>query len=108
MLGGDNDAHHVVAHAIHVPSVHEQFDSVIKKRKKGSRVVHVVALEEEGPIDWYIKAWYSTSAIYTSTRRIIELLTFKGVFDGSVQSGLHFFLVPPFVNVCLHQRTLSF
>jgi hypothetical protein len=55
MLGGEKDAHHVVAHAVRVASVHEQIDSVVKKMtKKGCRFVHVVALEEEGLIDLHI------------------------------------------------------
>jgi hypothetical protein len=41
---GENEAHHIGAH-IRIASVHEQRDSVVKKRKKkGCRVVHAVTL----------------------------------------------------------------
>jgi hypothetical protein len=100
MSGGEKDAHDIVAHAVRVASVHEQFDSVVKKRKKKSRrVVHAVTLEEEGLIDLHITAWCTKSAIYTSARIIMEQLTFKGTFYGNAQSGFHFVLVQPFVNV---------
>jgi hypothetical protein len=61
--------------------------------------VHTITLEEEGLIDLHIDAWHSKSAIFTSARRVMELLTFKGAFYGNAQSGLHFVLVQPFVDV---------
>jgi hypothetical protein len=63
--GGENGTHHVVTHAVRITSVHEQFDSVVKKREKqGSRVVHAVPLEEEGLIDLRVTALHSKLATY--------------------------------------------
>ena len=63
------DAHDIVTHAVRIASVHEQLDSVVKKRKKkGGRVMHAVTLEEEGLIDLHITAWYPKSAIYIPIR----------------------------------------
>jgi hypothetical protein len=64
-----NNVRDIIIHVARIVSAHEQLDSVVKKRKKKrSRVVRAVTLEEEGLIDLHITAWHSKSAIYIQMR----------------------------------------